>query len=188
MRSVHEKDYLIAMTDHAIVTEQSAPPQSRLVSWYKDADLIDSFAARLPLAFEGDIRTIAKAVLGRPAPWFRALLMLRDGIVRPLGLRTSAQVREATSEERRIDFFPVLSEDEDELILGENDRHLDFRLSLLLQKTDGGANIVIATTVVQCHNRLGRVYLAAIKPFHRLVVRSNLRRAVVDGFKTLSKT
>ena len=30
------------------------------------------------------------------------------------------------------------------------------------------------TTLVKTHNRLGRIYLAIILPFHRLVVRSML--------------
>ena len=38
---------------------------------------------------------------------------------------------------------------------------------------------LVATTVVHCHNRLGHAYLTAIRPFHRLVVRSNLRRAAL---------
>jgi hypothetical protein len=31
---------------------------------------------------------------------------------------------------------------------------------------------------VHCHNRLGRTYLAVIAPFHRVIVRATLERAV----------
>jgi hypothetical protein len=40
----------------------------------------------------------------------------------------------------------------------------------------------VLTTVVHCHNLLGRVYLGVISPFHRLVVRSNLARAARRGW------
>ncbi|HEV3177687.1 MAG TPA: DUF2867 domain-containing protein [Stellaceae bacterium] len=32
-------------------------------------------------------------------------------------------------------------------------------------------------TVVHCHNRLGRTYLAVIAPFHRAIAQANLERA-----------
>ena len=68
-------------------------------------------------------------------------------------------------------------------MLGEDDRHLDFRASLLLRpcEAESGTELV-ATTVVHCHNVLGRAYLMVIRPFHHLVVRSNLRRARDHGW------
>ena len=74
----------------------------------------------------------------------------------------------------RIVFFPVLSRSADEIVLGADDLHLDFRGSVLLRRTD--RTVVVATTVVRCHNLLGRLYLAAILPFHVLVVTDSLRR------------
>jgi Protein of unknown function (DUF2867) len=71
-----------------------------------------------------------------------------------------------------------------ELILGEDDRHLDFRLSLLLRaRPDGSGDELVATTVVRCHNALGRMYLALIAQFHRLVVITNLSRASKKGWR-----
>lgn len=46
----------------------------------------------------------------------------------------------------------------------------------------GDAAFVTLSTVVHCHNRLGRVYLFAIGPFHRLIVQSGLRRAARRGW------
>ena len=37
---------------------------------------------------------------------------------------------------------------------------------------------VTATTLVKTHNALGRLYLAVIKPFHRLIVPAMLRQVV----------
>lgn len=121
-------------------------------------------------------------MLGRQAPWFRALLRVRDGVGALVGLRTSANIRNAADGRDRIDFFPVVSSHPDELILGEDDKHLDVRISLLIQKGVNGPDHVVATTSVRCHNLLGRTYLLAIGSFHRLAVKSYLGRAAKAGF------
>lgn len=170
------------MTSSTTVTERNPPMQSRLSDWYGHADLVDSFAVQIPQDAGTNIRSIAHAILGQPAPWFKVLLSVRDRFARVFGLETSAELRDANTESDRIDFFPILSVDDDELILGEDDKHLNFRVSLLLQRGTSGPGLVLATTVVRCNNHLGRIYLAAIKPFHQAVVRSNLQRAAKTGF------
>lgn len=72
-----------------------------------------------------------------------------------------------------IAFFPVLSRSTDEIVLGADDSHLDFRASVLLRRSD---NRLAVTTAVRCHNLLGRLYLAAILPFHVLIAIDVLRR------------
>jgi Protein of unknown function (DUF2867) len=42
--------------------------------------------------------------------------------------------------------------------------------------SSGHGRQVTATTLVLTHNLLGRVYLAIIRPFHRLIVRALLRQ------------
>lgn len=180
--ALYDRVYPRCMTFSTIVTERNPPMQSRLSEWYGYADLVDSFAIQLPQGANTDIRSIAQAILGQPAPWFKVLLSIRDRVVRLFGLQASAELRDANVEGDRIDFFPILSAYDDELILGEDDRHLNFRVSLLLQRGASGPGLVFATTAVRCNNRLGRIYLAAIKPFYRAVVRSNLRRAAKTGF------
>lgn len=39
----------------------------------------------------------------------------------------------------------------------------------------GGRELVVVT-VVHCHNRLGRAYLALIAPFHRVIAQANLEQ------------
>ena len=84
----------------------------------------------------------------------------------------------------RIGIFKVYGKSETEIVLGEDDKHLDFRLSVLrtpdLSPTLGGQLTV--STVVHCHNLLGRAYISVIAPFHRLVVKASLRRAAHVGW------
>jgi hypothetical protein len=149
------------------------PPESALAPLYAGAHLVDAYAASLAPGDPRDARALAQAALDRPPPWFRALLAIRDTAVGALGLKTSADLREAARRDGgdHIDFFRVLDRRGDELVLGEDDRHLDFRLSVLRRAGRDGGSEVVLTTVVHCHNHLGRAYLAVIRPMHGLVVR-----------------
>lgn len=160
------------------VRRVAPPPLSAIADWYGGADLVDSYAVTLPHAASEDPTTLARALFGRPPPWVRGLLALRDQIVGPLGAKTTTAIRQAGASDGRdrVGFFPVLGRSEHEIVLGEDDRHLDFRASVLLQSDDRGARRLVATTAVRCHNPLGRIYLWVIKPFHVLVVRSYLSR------------
>jgi hypothetical protein len=100
-------------------------------------------------------------------------LVLRDLLVAPFGLKTAATARRTST--NRIGLFPVLSETPQRIVAGLNDRHLDFRLVVDVACSGAGRRVT-ATTVVLTHNLLGRLYLAIILPFHRLIVRSMLRR------------
>lgn len=164
------------------VTRVDPPPMSAIAGWYRGADLVDSYAVTLPAAAPEDVTMLARALFNRPPLWLRGLLRLRDQIVGPLGAKTTTAIREAGASDGRgrIGFFPVLGRSENEIILGEDDRHLDFRVSVLLQEDDSGARRLVTTTAVRCHNLLGRTYLWVIKPFHVLVVRSYLSRLGLD--------
>jgi hypothetical protein len=155
---------------------------SAIADWYRGADLVDSYAVTLPGAAPQDPATLARALFSRPPLWLRGLLRLRDQIVGPLGAKTTTAIRAAGASDGhdRVGFFPVLGRSEHEIVLGENDRHLDFRVSVLLQNDAPGARRLIATTAVRCHNLLGRAYLWVIRPFHVLVMRSYLSRLGLD--------
>jgi hypothetical protein len=164
------------------VTRRDPPRGSRIADWYAGADLLDCYAAPLPPGHDRDVHRIARAILDRPSWWFRALLTIRDGFARGAGLQTTGDIRRAVPADARVAFFPIRARSADEIILGEDDRHLDFRLSLLVDRSAGRTGAVFATTVVRCRNRLGHAYLTAITPFHHLVVRSSLARAEAAGF------
>ena len=102
---------------------------------------------------------------------------------RVFGIKTSKQLETARGE--RIRFFRVYDTSASEIILGEDDAHLDFRLSVMHRTeaaADGANAHVVMSTVVHCHNRLGRAYIRLIEPFHKMVVKSSLRRAAEVGW------
>jgi hypothetical protein len=112
-------------------------------------------------------------MMARQPRWAEALLSLRNLLVAPLGLKTSGA--SADTPRDMIGIFPVVSQAPDRLVAGFNDRHLDFRVVVDVT-APGDSRRVTATTVVKTHNRLGRIYLAVIMPFHRLIVPALLRQ------------
>jgi hypothetical protein len=120
-----------------------------------------------------DARHAAEKMLGRSPRWILTLMTLRDLFVAPFGLKTAQAARRSST--NRIGMFPVLSEMPRRIVAGLDDHHLDFRVVVDVADSGGGRRVT-ATTLVLTHNLLGRVYLAIILPFHRLIVRSMLRQ------------
>jgi hypothetical protein len=120
-----------------------------------------------------DARRAAEKMLARGSRWIETLLALRNYLVTPFGLKTSAANEARASE--TIGIFPIISQSPDRLVAGFDDHHLDFRVVMDVASSGHGQRVT-TTTLVRRHNRLGRTYLAIILPFHRLVVRAMLRQ------------
>src|SRR5204862_3931876 len=104
---------------------------------------------------------------------------VRDAVMATVGVKSSRAIGVAAAGRGpMIGYFPLLSKSARELVVGENDRHLDFRVASLLRTGAAGGRELVVVTVVHCHNRLGRMYLWVIAPFHRTILRANLERAV----------
>jgi hypothetical protein len=136
------------------------------------AQFIDAYS----IAIDGaalDARQAAEKMLARAPRWIEVLLALRNFLVAPLGLKTSAPDEPGARD--IIGMFPVVDQTPDRLVAGFNDKHLDFRLVVDVASA-GHTQRITATTLVLTHNLLGRAYLAIIRPFHRLVVPAMLRQ------------
>ncbi|CAB3802075.1 hypothetical protein LMG28614_05539 [Paraburkholderia ultramafica] len=174
---------------HRSVQSVALPAESAVTRLYNAPDLADAYAVRLPDNAIDDPELLARFLFAHQAGWVAKLMGLRDALVARFGLKTAKQLRTAGSagSRERVDIFRIYTRSAHEIILGENDSHLDFRLSVLQQTRntrDGRARFLVLSTVVHCHNGLGRFYILAIAPFHRLVVRSALRRAARVGWPT----
>ena len=122
-----------------------------------------------------DASTAASRMFGRMPWWIRVLMAMRNRLVAPFGLKTGRDKVIATS--RRIGFFPIITETPERVVLGLDDKHLDFRIAVDVAKLEGARRQVTATTLVRSHNLLGRLYLAAVLPFHRIIVPAMLTQA-----------
>ena len=92
--------------------------------------------------------------------------------------RSEADLRPPTREEiihvSYPGIFAVHSATPDEVILGADDRHLDFRVSVLRSVEQ---DLVAISTWVHPHNLAGRLYLTGVYPFHRIIVARCLANA-----------
>jgi hypothetical protein len=93
---------------------------------------------------------------------------LRNLLVAPLGLKTGVHPNAAVK--RWIGSFPVLSETPERVVLGLDDRHLNFLAVVDVKSSTDDRRQVTATTLVRTHNLLGRLYLDIVIPFHRRIV------------------
>jgi hypothetical protein len=121
------------------------------------------------------IEAAKRAVYGAPS-WINRLLQLRTILVKPLGLKPGENPAEDKAGPDNIGIFPVLVEEPQHVMLGMNDKHLDFRLLVDVVNEGGGRQIITASTVVKTHNALGRAYLAFVKPFHKVIVPAMMAR------------
>ncbi|MBT2339830.1 MULTISPECIES: DUF2867 domain-containing protein [Pseudomonas] len=164
-----------------LITSVPVPLRSGITHLYKSMNLADAFAIRLPAGSSSNPELLARFILAHQPSWVGWLMQVRDTVVACFGLKTA---RHLASLADRIQIFKVYSKSQTEIVLGEDDKHLDFRISILFSEEDeseGGRQLVFST-VVQCHNRLGRAYIFVIAPFHRLVVKASLIRAARIGW------
>jgi hypothetical protein len=147
------------------------PPDPRCLTILPDADFVDAY--RLATGEPGLDAGVATERMMRDVPaWIRLLLALRDLMVSPFGLKRTGD--RLPDDPPRIGLFPLLSQTPTRVVLGLDDRHLDFRLVIDVT----GPDSLTGTTLVRTHHRLGRVYLALIWPFHRLIVPRMMRQAL----------
>lgn len=167
------------------------PAHSSVTRAYASVHLADAFAIRLPVGASRDPEVLARFIFAHQPAWIGALTRVRDMIVARFGLKTAAhlaslatEATEATeAKTERLGIFRIYSTNDTEIVVGEDDRHLDFRVSVLCSGVPAETSSQLTvSTVVHCHNLLGRTYLFAIAPFHRMVVKASLRRAAGIGW------
>ncbi|MFA4924334.1 MAG: DUF2867 domain-containing protein [Ignavibacteriaceae bacterium] len=169
------------------IKKTSLPSNSLLSLSQHQYHYIDSYSA----LFEYDgkeitIENVGKAFFSSGPKWIDILFDLRNKIVRLFGLKTNtkAQNKQQMINDfkcepgERLGLFKVFSKSNNELILGEDDKHLDFKVSLLFDKNISDENILVVSTVVIFHNWFGRLYFFPVRPFHKLIVPTMLKGVV----------
>lgn len=143
----------------------------------------DSFEACLSRA-ELRMPDIYLGIFAHLPGWMNWLLILRTKIVSVFGIKgpTSAQLNNVEIKEKyvvgeKIALFTLFSQDENEIVTGGDDKHLEFRVSVLKLNEDGVSKVVL-TTVVAPHNFFGKAYLFFILPFHKFGVKAIMLNAV----------
>lgn len=143
------------------VVKTSLPVISSLHARIEPTDFLDCYC----IESEMSARAAAEIAFDPPA-WTDALMKLRNVLVSPWGLTTVVSEDVETA-----GMFPIDTETEHELVVGFDDKHLNFRISVVQHMGH-----VYFATWVHTNNIGGRLYLGAIFPFHILIVRNALSR------------
>lgn len=123
------------------------------------------------------LQEIVQTILTTKQRWIVYLFQLRNWLVKAIGLKADLPSDHTNrfAVGGYVGFFRIYDLLPNEVILGADDSHLDFRLSVL-RTADLEDNIKV-TTLVHFHNRLGKFYMAIVAPFHRLIVKSMVAQA-----------
>ncbi len=178
-------------TDNHVPTSVTLPAESRVNQVYETTNLADAYSIPLPHGTSTDPEVLARFIFSQPLRWVSVLMAIRDAIAGRLGLKTSSQLKaEDLARAGRVGIFRIYSTHPQEIILGEDDKHLDFRVSVFHQKraSEMSPPHLIVSTVVHCHNLLGRTYIFIIAPFHRVIIQAMLRKASRVGWPKASAT
>jgi hypothetical protein len=142
-------------------------------------------AYRAPLS-RGELGIVAifLGIFAHRPLWMKLLLIVRNTVASLAGLDapTVSEILHVESKDRyavgeKIGAWPIFSLSEDEIVVGRNNKHMDFRLSVL-KIPDGDGTSVVVSTVCTVHNLAGKLYLLFIVPFHRYGVRKLMANAL----------
>lgn len=172
------------------VNNMELPEQSILIKDEKRYDYIDSYQIEFVDKKNISPTEIGKAFFLSGPKWVEKLFSLRNKIVGLFGLKTSENT---TDRKKQLDdfkcepgeqlgLFKVFSKTNNEVVLGEDDRHLNFRVSLLLGQllNETEKKTLTITTTVHFNNWFGRLYFLPVKPFHKLIVPTMLKGIIKE--------
>lgn len=152
---------LLRVLDGARARETAVPATPLLATALARTDWSDAYAVDLRPCMPTDPQVWADAIFRDPPEPVRALLWLRNAVVGVAGIERGGD-----------DSFDTVAHTTDEVLLGTDERHLDFRASVLC-----GPDRVVLSTVVQLHNARGRAYFALVRLAHPMIVQAMLTRA-----------
>lgn len=124
-------------------------------------------------------------LMSQTPPWIDRLMNLRNRVVQLFGLKdlgrlTRIDLSRPDADYQpgdRVGIFTLISQSPDEVLVVDRDKHLDVHLSLNRQPVNAeGLRPIVLSTVVHPHNRLGRLYMLPVAPFHRLIAPMTLAR------------
>jgi hypothetical protein len=166
------------------ITSLDFPPASRISHELEGADFFDSY--QMPLPHEGrSALEIYLNVISRTPTWVNFLMSVRNWAASLIGLKNlghlgGIEVHEPSEGFRvgdRLGIFSIETLSDDEVILGDSDKHVDVKVAVC-KLVEEGREAVAVTTVVHIHNLVGHIYMALVAPVHRLIVPAVLARAV----------
>lgn len=169
----------------APIREIPVPPGTEIHRHLPGAYFHDCYARPADEPLPSALAYYLASVANTPG-WVNTMMRLRNRIVstffglKDLGLMGEVQAAKPLADYRigdRVGIFSLLHLSEDEVVLGDFDKHLQARISVCRTRLDGRAAIAVST-VVHVNNLLGRAYLFFVVPAHRRIVPAVMARAL----------
>jgi hypothetical protein len=176
-----------------VILKTAHPSDSFLEGALPRIDYADAFRGEIHAAGPVGLGDLFPAFLHATPFWIVFLMRLRNRLVGGLGLKTG-QARGSRNigsfrleKGESLGLFEVLEKSDRELMTGKDDKHLDFRVSVLLEPLLDSeplagsapyAYSLTVSTIVMLRNRVGRFYFALVKPFHKLIVPAMMRSLI----------
>ncbi|MDR2125701.1 MAG: DUF2867 domain-containing protein [Prevotellaceae bacterium] len=173
-----------------IKVTKSILPVNSLAQDYLPADYVDVFGTE---ALDDERLTpdnLLIAVWTDFPKWIKMLFKLRDRLVKPFGLKTSADEKDfkhkfekAVRNGGRFQLMNVLAKSANEIVVQLADTHLTAEMSVHTEKSNGNQLKITFITIVHFHNVLGKVYFFFVRPFHKIIVKTALKRSITKLIK-----
>jgi hypothetical protein len=146
-------------------------------------DFSDAFSIDYDPALPNDPQWWIDQVFSHPPKPVSAMLAIRNAAMAPFGLKHS---KADPLDGKPAQLFETFDANEHEVVMGTDDKHLNFRANILTGREGERCTLTMAT-VVRFNNRFGRAYFIPVKPIHaRVVVPMTLRHAVRVAEKSLA--
>jgi hypothetical protein len=147
------------------------------------ADFRDAY--RAPLSHSDlSVVEIFFAIFARRPGWMNLMLIARNKAAALAGLEvpTTAEIISMEKRDRyfvgeKIGPWPIFFLGSDELVAGRDNKHMDFRLSIM-KMHDGITPSIVVSTLCMIHNKFGQYYLSSITPFHKFGLRRLMTSAL----------
>jgi len=159
----------------------NAPKNTMLLKSLESAYYWDSYSVKTRYDNQTAL-DVYLAVAKNTPRWVVELMNVRNWIVSKLGLKDLGKINEFAHAEAStgykvgdvIGLFKLVANATYEAVLEDRDKHLDVRISFLLEP-DGEHAIVHVTTVVHVNNTLGKIYMFFVAPLHKIIVPCSLK-------------
>jgi hypothetical protein len=162
--------------------ETSAPSKSKVEKLLYGADFYDSWVVTSTNTSASALELFLISVSKTPK-WVDICMSLRNSVVKAFGLKDlgglgSFDKNKKASDYKpgeRVGIFTLIENEFDEVLLGDDDKHLKVVVSIHRQAANDQKSVeVTITTVVHTKNILGRLYMLPVKPMHRIIAPSML--------------
>ena len=167
---------LFPVAKHSGIEVVQVPTGSLIEHIFLTVDYADAYRARLPAGRQHDIEVVTRAVMSALLPcWTRHRRRDRLQVaIQNLDLQPG----------NSLAGWKVYQRAANEIILGADESHLNFRVSIVLTE-QAGIQWLTVTTIVHYNNWRGRAYFVPVRVGHQIIVPHVVRTAVHNVRETV---